>query len=89
MQSLALDVVVYDEEGAEIDLQQDYGDADVPVTLPPIRDEDDENDESFDESEGFESDDDEDISEVYEESAAVVDDFADDTYGMSFVSEDE
>ncbi len=87
LQSLALDVVVYDEEGAEIDLQQDYGDADVPVTPPPVRDEDIEDDEAFDENEGFDSD--EDISEVYEESTAVVDDFADDTYGMSFVSEDE
>ena len=40
LQSLALDITVFDEDGIEIDLQQDYCDDEAPAAdLPPVPDE--------------------------------------------------
>ncbi len=89
LQSLALDVVVFDEEGAEIDLQQDYGDEETPVTVPPVvvtEGEDADADAVFADAD---EDEDDEVSDLYEDITGVVNDFDDSTYGVSVLSEDE
>ena len=89
LQSLALDVVVYDEDGAEIDLQQDYGDDETPVAVPvmPVSDDSDEDVDDIDLPE--DDDEDNDVADIYSDIAGVVNDFGDSTYGVSVLSEDD
>ena len=83
LQSLALDVVVYDEDGAEIDLQQDYGDDEAPVAVPVMP-------ESAEDADDIDDDlADDDVSDIYDDITSVVNDFDDSTFGVSVLGEDE